>query len=294
MKYISEVAKELGEVVKTAYEVAKLGVELGVTVAKDPRTAPMAALAVIYAVSAGCATVPRHTHPTAKACQVAAQTENYLETTVPGIETMLKDGKIDADEFNDLLSGQKYLAEKGKSLDDELKAAKERKDETAAGALDDVKAEHAQASAIVDGLVNTAKTDGKAKAYIGFNMVSGKGLLPKAWDRYAVEVPYNEAVEKFGSPAEWTKVPADAIHYFADKLTDPVAREAVKYFLQKGGMDPSSVHIKTEFAGAGLSEDEVKKTQEAVKAFKDQFMKEKEAEKKTEEKKPETTKEPTE
>jgi hypothetical protein len=292
MKYISEVSKRLGDVVKTAYEVARLVPELGVTVAKDPRTAPMATMAVLYVVASGCASICasiEQRHPTAKACQVAAQTENYLETTVPNIEGMLKDGKIDANEFNDLLNGQAYLKGKGKTLDDELKAAKARKDETASGALDDVKAEHAQASGIVDNLVNIAKTDGKAKAYIGFNMVSGKGLLPKAWDRYAVEIPYNEAAEKFGNPTEWTKVPADIIHYFADKLTDPVAKEAVKYFLQKGGMDPSSVHVKTEFAGAGLSEEQLNATQAAVKAFKEAFMKEKEAEKPAE-----PAKEPTE
>jgi len=240
----------------------------------------------LASVVIGCASPPNKHGP----YEAAVRTEQRVEDYVSGIERIIEDKKIDSKEFSALQDVRGYLKDIQKTVDEAYEKAQLKKNDAASGALDKVRQEVNDLNSIVSRLNEYCQKNGTANIGIGFNLINGKALSKKAWDNYTVNVPVNEAKERFKQamekPGAWTKVSVNVVSYFVERMEDEQARDALDYVLRKGIVDASSVHVRANGVTSNIEESGMEQLRKDLDNFRNKYMKQQTKSKEKKQEKP--------
>ncbi len=158
---------------------------------------------------------------------------------------------IDGREYNGLRGMKKKLDKTRKGLEDLLSRAMKEKKDAEAGAVRSAKKIVDDVYSLMQKIINYVERKGKAKVYIGFNLMNGQGLKrdKKTLEKYAAALQLKNAL-KFGEPGRWKRVGlAYYLKTHIDNMPDQQAKAYLKELYDKGQIERSSIHIRVEYMG---------------------------------------------
>ena len=183
----------------------------------------------------------------------ARRSENVAENYIKDVRKMFSDSKVSAGEYVDSQRMEKELEARLELLTELESEAAKKKQDAKKGMLERTKKVVEEAYNLMKKIDEHVQKHMKAKCYVGFNLMNGKGLRkdPAILEKYSAEVNLSELERQLGCKPEarWKRLDygIDFLNWYRNHVSNESAKKILNYLLNRNMIDPTSVHVKVAY-----------------------------------------------
>ncbi|MBW2979299.1 hypothetical protein DRZ77_01080 [Candidatus Woesearchaeota archaeon] len=183
----------------------------------------------------------------------AGRSESVAENYIKNAGDMFSDGKVSVREYNNLQRMEKELEVRLELLTELESEAGKQKQDAKKGMLGRTKKVVEEAYNLMKKIDEHIQKRMKAKCYVGFNLMNGKGLRKnrETLEKYSAEVNLSELERQLGCKPEarWIRLDYgnDFLNWYRNHVSNEGARKILNYLLNRNMIDPTSVNVRAVY-----------------------------------------------